>query len=268
MSAANTPIDHALNSLIRRIPRQILELVFFPAQEHKTTDATSLSARIREQVIDGFVMSDLNNNGGVAVQIDIQQSWMQILSPALTIVSVPKNVTQNRRITSALNSSFGVNLINNAAVGIANQGNQMLIGANRVFNSAKPPPYVGTPDVRVIGNNQLELRNFVSIPVRIRGLVRIEYSRDFTELRNQYWNLFGDLVELAVKAYCYNNMLIPMDRAELQGGVEMGRLSSKVEEWSDASETYDDLLRDAWKRILILNDPILSTRGIKKIVNP
>ena len=268
MSIANNPIEHALNSLVRRLPRQILELTFFPAKEHKTTDATSLNERIREAVIDGFVMSDLNNNGGVAVELDIQQSWMRMLSPVLTLVDVPKNVLQNRNMTSALNSSFGVNMINNAAVGIANQGTQPLIGANRVFNSAKPPPYVGTADVRVIGSNQLEIRNFVSIPVRIRGLVRVEYTRDFTELHNQYWNRFADLVEMAVKAYCYNNLIVPMDRAELQGGVELGRLSSKVEEWSDASENYDDFLREAWKRILILNDPILSRRATKMIVNP
>lgn len=268
MSIGTNPIDSALNHLRMTIPRQILELVFFPAQEHKTTDATNLNERIRELVIDGIVMTDMNSSGGVAVELDIAQSWVKTMSPVLTVVEVPKNVTQNRRITSALNSSFGVNMINNAAVGIANQGNQYLTGANRVFNSAKPPPYVGTPDVMVRGNNVLEIRNFVSIPVRIRGLVRVEYTKDFTELRPQYWMEFNELVEKAVKAYCYNNMLIPMDRAEIQGGMEMGRLSSKVEEWSDEFETYKDMLRERWKRILILNDPILSQRGIKMITNP
>lgn len=268
MAVATSPMEHALNRLTSRIPRQILELVFFPAEEHKTTDATNLNSRIREKVIDTFVMTDLNNAGGKAIELDVQQSWMRILSPALCIIDVPKNVTQNRRIISALNSSFGINMVNNAAIGIANQGNQYLNSANRVFNSAKPPPYVGTADINVIGNNQLEIRNFVSLPVRIRGLVRIEYSRDFNELRNMYWKDFAELVELAVKSYCYSNMIVPMDRAEIQGGMEMGRLSSKVEEWSDAAETYDDYLRERWNRILTLNDPIMSNRHVKKIVNP
>lgn len=268
MLNATNPIEAALNRLPMRIPRQILDLVFFPNEDHKTIDATNLNARIREKFVDPILMTDINNAGGMAVELDIRQNWMQMLSPVVCVVNVPKNVTQNRRITSALNSSFGINMINNAAVGIANQGSQPLMAANRVFNSAKPPPYVGTPDVRVVGNNQLEIRNFVSIPVRIRGIVRVEYSRDFTELRPFYWKDFAELFERGLKAYIYNQMLAPMDRAYLQGGVEMGRVSSKIEEWSNESETYDDYLRERWNRILILNDPILSSRHIKKIVNP
>lgn len=268
MLNATNPIDMALNRLPMRLPRQILDLVFFPNEDHKTIDATNLNSRIREQLIDPILMTAINNAGGMAVELDIQPSWVQMLSPVVCIVNVPKNVTQNRRITSALNSSFGTNMISNAAIGIANQSNQMLMGSNRVFNSAKTPPYVGTPDVRVIGSNQLEIRNFVSVPVRIRGLVRVEYSRDFTELRPFYWKDFAELTELAIKAYCYNQMLAPMDRSFLQGGVEMGRVSSKIEEWSDASDTFDDYLRERWNRILILNDPILSSRHTKKIVNP
>lgn len=268
MINATSPIDFALNRLTMRMPRAILELAFFPAEEHETKDATNLNQRMRQKLIDPIVMTDINNAGGVAVELDVQQSWMRMLSPVKTIVDVPRNITQNRRITSALNSSFGINMINNAALGISRQGNMPLTGANRVFQSSKPPPYVGTPDVRVIGANQLEISNFVSIPVRIRGLIRVEYSTDFTELRNFYWKDFAELVELAVQAYCYNNLLALMDRAFLQGGVEMGRISSKVEEWSGSQETYDDYLRERWNRILILNDPILSRRGIKMIVNP
>lgn len=268
MLNATCPIEAALVGLPMRIPRQILDLVFFPNENHSTIDATNLNARIREKLIDPIVMTDINNAGGMAVELDIRQSWIRMISPVMCIVDVPKNVTQNRRITSALNSSFGVNMINNAAVGIANQGSQPLMASNRVFNSAKPAPYVGTPDVRVIGSNQLEIRNFVSIPVRIRGLIRIEYSRDFTELRQNYWHDFRLLVDMAIKSYCYTQMLAPMDRAFLQGGVEMGRISSKIEEWSDMYETYNDTLRECWRRILILNDPILSKRHITKIVNP
>lgn len=267
MSSTN-PIEFAINRLTMTMPRQILEMAFFPAIEHRTTDATNLNQRIRELLIEPIVMTDLNNAGGVAIPLDIQQSWITMISPVISIVDVPKNITQNRRITSALNSTFGVNSVNSSAIGIANQGNQTLTAANRVFNSAKTPPYVGTPDVRVVGNNQLEVRNFVSIPVRMRGLIRIEYSRDFTELRTFYWKFFTELVELAVQAYCYNNLLADMDRAFLQGGVEMGRISSKVEEWSDSHKTYADQLVDRWNRILILNDPILSQRNIKMIVNP
>lgn len=268
MLSATSPIENALNRLVMRMPRQILELAFFPSEDHRTTDATNLNQRIREKLIEPIVMTDLNNAGGVALQLDIQQSWMTMISPVVTIVDVPKNITQNRRITSALNASFGINGINTAAYGTTNQGSQVLNAASRVFNSAKTPPYVGTPDIRVMGNNQLEIRNFVSIPVRVRGLIRIAYSRDFTELRNFYWKDFNELVELAVKAYCYNNLLADMDRAFLQGGVEMGRLSSKIEEWSDSQETYDDYLRERWNRILILNDPILSQRNTKMLVNP
>lgn len=268
MNNSTSPIDTALNRLIMTMPRAILDLAFFPAKDHETKDATNLKQRIRDVLIDPIVMTDINNHGGVALELDIMQSWMQMISPVVSIVKVPKYATQNRRITSVLNSSFGVNMINNAAIGIANQGNQSLNAANRVFNSAKPPPYVGTPQTLIKGDNVIEIRNFVSIPVRIRCLVRIEYSTDFTELRSFYQRHFNELVELAIKSYCYNNLLEPMDRAFLQGGVEMGRISSKVEEWSDAGETYQEYLSEKWSRILIMNDPILSQRGIKMITNP
>ena len=267
MSISNNPIDYALNRLRGRMPIEILNLAFFPREEHRTTDATNLNLRIREAVIDNMVMTAMNNRCGVALELDIKPSWIQKISPVICIVNVPKRDTQNRKIINVLNSSFGVSAINNAAVGIGQRTSSYLVGANKAFNSQAPIPLVGTANVNIVGENQLEISDFSSLPTRIKMLVLLQHDTDFTDLRRQYWDPFAELCEQAVKGYCYNNLLGQMDTAFLQGGKELGRLSSKLEEWSDAMDNFDDQYKERWGRILKLNDKILARRNIKMISN-
>lgn len=261
MYIANNPIDYALNRLRGRMPIEILNLAFFPREDHRTTDATNLNLRIREAVIDTNVMSVLNNRGGLAMDLTIKPSWITMISPVIAIVNIPKRDTQNRKITSVLNSSFGLSATNNAATGISQQTSSYLTGANRAFNSMAPIPMVSTANVNIRGENQIEISDFNSLPTRIKMLVTLSYDTNFTDLNRRYWEPFATLCELAVKGYCYNTLLGQMDTAFLQGGKELGRLSSKLEEWSDSMDTFDDTVKEAWGRILKLNDPLLSRRN-------
>lgn len=266
MYTYSNPIDYALYRIRAEIPIEILNMAFFPTTEHKTTDATNLNQRIREEVIDGLVMTAINNKGGKAISLDIRPDWIEKISPVTAIVHVPKTATQNRRITSVLNTNFAVSALSNAgAVGMVNQSSSYLNGANRAFRSMAPIPYVGTSNVEVVGENQLEISDFSSMPARIKMLVRIGYDLNFTDLRSNYWEEFCELTLLAVRGYCYNRLLGPMDSAFLQGGVELGRLSSKVDEWSDSMETFKDVLKERWGRITKLNDKIISRRNTSMI---
>lgn len=268
MYHSNSPIDHALNRLRMDVPKEILNLVFFPTEEHRTIDATNLNARIREHVIDPIVMSDMNQSGGKAIELDVKPSWMEKISPRITMIKVPKQMTQNRTIIDCLHSTFGMNATNNLESGIARQGNTNLNNARRIFAAVQNVPYVSTALVEVKGDNILEVRDHTSVPTRCKMLVRCTYDINFTDLSPRYWDYFSELVAFAVKAYCYTNAIVPMDRSVLQGGVEMGRLSSKIEEYSDANETYRDQIKERWKRILIQNDPIMKRRVNTMVTNP
>ena len=269
MYTANNPIEFAYNKLSKTIPMQILETCFFDTSENKTDNAKNLYQRIREEVIDPIVMSDLNTLGGKVIPLDILPGWMNKISPRLTIIRIPKNFTQNRTINNVYSTTFGVSAISNLEVGVANNASSQVLGAaKRVFNSGMQVPYVSTANVTVHPENVIEVRDHTSLPTRVQCKVRLNYDENFTDLQQPFWIRFAELCGLALKAYIYTKLIVQMDRAFLQGGVEMGRMSAKVEEWSDAEETYQDTLHEKWQRLLTMNDPRAKNSHIIAITNP
>jgi hypothetical protein len=70
------------------------------------------------------------------------------------------------------------------------------------------------------------------------------------------------LVEFAVKAYIYNELIVDIDMGELQGGQQLGIFKQIVEGYADAEQNYQDKLK-SWMAISVMNDTPAFHRYLK-----
>lgn len=261
---AHNPIQYAINHIRNTIPREILEKVFFSNKYWRTKDATSLDHRIREEVIDARVTVDCNLVGGMQTTIYIQPGWMEWIDPMIAIARIPKEATQGRSITRALSISYGASVVAPAQGSYG--GSVLLSKANNVLQSNSPVTVVATAEVNLVGENMIQIRDNVAISGTLYLRCWLEHDANFNHLAKPSWMNFAKLCEYACKAYVYNNTIIDMDRAYVDGGVELGRWASKIEEYSDAEENYQDYFHEKWKQVSVLNDPEAHRRHISMTV--
>lgn len=256
------PIIYALQQVRYEIPKEVLEKVFLSNLNYRTTDAKSLDARIRELVIEPRVLTDCNLVGGTELTINIPGQWVKYIAPTVAIVTIPKAATQNRTITRALSISYGT-LVSSAISGInPTQGSELLNAASKVMQSQMTVPVVSTAQVNVVGENILEVRDNIALPMSLVARVWIENDENFNHLAKPSWIAFSEGVVFAVKAYIYINSQIPMDQTYIQGGGELGRFTEVVDGYSDANENYKDWITKKWRKVAMLNDPEAMRRHI------
>ncbi|MOA51142.1 hypothetical protein D3C78_1742520 [compost metagenome] len=68
---------------------------------------------------------------------------------------------------------------------------------------------------------------------------------------------------LATKAYIFTNIALPMDQAELSGGMALGRFKEIVDGYADAYEQYEQYFEETWRKVAIFNDPEANKRHLK-----
>ena len=94
------------------------------------------------------------------------------------------------------------------------------------------------------------------------------FSENLNNISPRSWEAFAKLCVLAVKAFIYNELLIEIDQAYLQGGQELGAFKNYVDGLSDANDMYLTHLKEVWMVTAVMNDVHAHTRIIKLMVNP
>jgi len=249
------PITKALQELGYRIPRAILEKTFLSNLQPFSYTPTSLDARIRETVIEPRVMVDCNLMGGTEATIPLGGVPRQQIDSFTYVCRIPKKLTQGRTITRALSISYGQVGMLGTSSNIPQQGTSALMdAAGGLLASALPIPAVSTAQCQLIGENVIMVIDTVSIPQDIYLRCWLENDTAFNHLQPTSYKDFAKLVEFAVKSYIYNHNQIPMDRAYIQGGFELGQFKSIVDGYADAEENYQTYLNEVWRKVALLND--------------
>lgn len=258
-------IKKALDEIRYNIPRPILEEAFIVQQVRQRGLRVSLDTKIRELVIDPRVLVDCDIVGGVELSIDISSLMPEVLDAGVLLYRIPKSLTQGRSITSALSLSFGRGAASGIS-GLSSNSSALLDGLQGVLDSASPIPVVAVADVTLVGENTVLVKDQYAIPTD--GWLRVLVSND-PELNNiapaSYHN-FSQLAILAVKAYIYNHMVIPMDEGQLHAGMQLGRFREIVDGYADANEMYLQFLNETWRVTAFHNDPERHRRHLRLIL--
>lgn len=264
-------IAHALSELPFLIPIEILNTVFIgndlSIDAGKCGEIVSLEHRIRELVLEPRVFRDMNVIGGTTTYIPLDfPVRSEYIDPYTVIYYIPDEHTQQRPIVQVFSIHFGV-------LGYQNTGHALHYGesvvsaeSRKVLDSTRRAAPAQTSYINIINHNTIMVR-FIYLPSHAAYLsCRLGNDDELLNIRPQAYHPFTELVEQAVKAYCYNKMYIRMGEAHLQGGQELGVFRDKIYEWADANELYVEKLKK-WRKISRnFNDPEGNRRHIRTIM--
>lgn len=265
-------IQYAINFIQRgRIPKEVLREVFVnrPLQDGGLSNcgvSISMEHRIREEIIEGRIMPDLDIIGGSTTYIPLDYPVRaEYVDPYTTIYYIPDSHTQNRPIVQLFDIHYGVLGYQNA--GFSGQYNTSAMGneIRKVLDSATKVSVAQTSYIGLINHNTIMVR-FIFNPSATAYLsCRLGNDDELLNLRPTSFPLFARLVEQAVKAHCFNELNIPMGEAQLSGGQQLGVFSDVVREYANANELYDEMLNPMQKVLRNFNDPEGRRRHLRTV---
>lgn len=268
------PIVKAIDDLKYTIPIQILQLAFQRDLYNQYNPNISLDEHIRLKVINPRVLVDCNLAGGPQVMIPLDGVQPMYADQFTTVFQIPPHKLANRTIMSVLSVSYLPYQANfntqGGSIGYLNPTsmNSVTQAAQRVADSVSTIPIVSNALVDLIGHNVVSIAE----PYRISSIYYLrcilENEENLNNIRPRSIMNFSRLVELAVKSYIYNKLIVRIDRAFLEGGQELGRVKEIIDGYAEAEEMYRTYLKEVWSKVAIMNDVPSYDRLIKLSVCP
>lgn len=261
------PIAKALDEIQFNIPPEILKTVFTHDDFYLCSSPLSMETRIREQVIDGRVLVDMDIVGGTEVYIPLGAPVNSEYIDQFTVAyQIPDELTQNRPIRQIYSVHFGILGYNTAQTVMHGTSTALGNEMRRVLDSALRTPPASTSYINLVNHNTFIVK-FSYLPYSA-AFVRCRLGNDdsLSFIRPQSIPKFAELCMWATKAYVYNKMRIRIDQAYLSGGQELGAYKDAIMEWSEAEERYQETLK-VWKNISQnFNDPESRRRTLRTLV--
>lgn len=260
-------VSKAVDEVKFRIPRQILETVFTKRSASWKQPVASIDEQILSCVVRPRVLVDCNLVGGTEMFIDLQGLAPNRPNDYTSVYRIPKDRTQGRSIISVLNISFTDPTRVAGHLVIAGQQQTAMLQAGAAMADAHAPiPVTSTAQVQLIGENVVMVRDTVILPANIMLRAVVANDDNMSHLQLKSYRDFARLVELAVKAYIYNEYAIQMDMGELHGGQNLGKFKEIVDGYSDAEELYQTFLTEKWQKISFMNDSETFTRHLRTMI--
>lgn len=261
------PITRAIDVVKFRIPRLILDEVFQNQGYYTRGVPISIDERMLAAVVRPRVLVDCSLVGGAEVLIDLDGIPGEFVNMFETIYRVPKSRTQGRSIISCLSVGYGTTsqIAQTGGTTGFRPGSVTPItqGAQSITDSFSPVPAISTAKCSMIGENVILIKD--TNPPVANAYLRcvIAHDENMSHLQPRTIPAFTKLVELAVKAYVYNEMSVRIDQAFLSGGQTLGRFKEIVDEYRDAEEMYNTYLLEKWTKIELMNDREAHNRFIR-----
>lgn len=257
-------LSKALSDLKFTINRNILETVFVKRHQNYRTAAPSLDEQILNAVIRPRVYIDANLIGGAEILVPLTGLMAEEVNTTDMVYRIPKKLTQNRSIISALNITYV------DAQSMAAAGNYATCGVSaeqsagqQLLDAVAPLPMISTGRISIIGENVIFIKDSIRIPSNSYLRCTVAHDEAMSHLQPRSYRAFSKLVEYAVKAYIFTEYELEMDTAELRGGHSLGKFKEIIERWSDANENYEDYIVEKFDKVTFQNDTSRMTRLVK-----
>lgn len=266
------PITFALERIVMSgIPKPILNMAFLSRHMVDRYTLDTLESQIRSKIIDGRVLQDLNIVHGTQMTVPLGACERLDGDFYTATYYVPKHLTAGKRITSVLNLTSAAGLITTAANANTSQGayatsytsfakSGALFGAmNQMSRAVEPIPLVSNALVYLIGENTIHIKETVIIPATMHFRIMVDNDENLNHIQVPYYTVFHELIEEAVKAYIFNNLVLEQDNVFINSGGELNKFRDIVDSYSDSEILYREKLEASYKSFL-LNDSESSRR--------
>lgn len=256
------PILYALKRIKQDIPSQLLELAYTEPAAQMFAIPVSVDSLIKDRVLIDRVLLDCNLVGGAEVVIALSSAVHEKVEPGVHVYRVPKQLTQNRIILSALSIAFSTEGYGHVNHQFGAQ-DEILNAAKQQLASNMSVQMISDARVSVIGENVIMAEHADSFLGRAFLRCIIENDANMNHLNPRSWDNFATLCSLAVKADIYVNNIVKLNMGYVIGGSEIGEYKNIIDGYSDANETYRDFLKTTWQKTAVFNDPEMRDRLIR-----
>lgn len=266
-------IQYTINEIKHRIPMAILKEAFQNDLIRKETwgrrnaPVVSIDHVIREKVIEGRVIPGMNLISGqrelvslVGLMQDQQDDWSLVME-------IPKVRTGGRSITAvfAMVTGTPTGALGGSVSMQFGQSSGIVDSLKAMQQSRQAMPLMSDSNIQLIGDNTILIRS----PLRLAGTMyldcQLENDAVLSHVPPAAWRHFKKLCEFAVKAYIYNNIIIPMDEAQIAGGMSIGQFKQIVDQYADCNDLYDEAMKK-WEKVAIMSDPLAHQDHIQSIM--
>ena len=261
-------IKYAINRVLLEIPSEVLNLALMrKADVYKVN--TTISQQIEDLIITPIVLQDINLIGGISLTINLNECNIGYYELNFTsrnvIISVPYNLTGNKKIVNALNVSCGGtggSLYNSTADPLFN------LLKNKYQYDAKIESSSVFTNLEIIGPNTILLHDNVNVLNLCFLNVLVENNKNLNNIQPASYPYFAELVVLATKTYIYNKLVIELDKGAIYYGHDINKVGDIVSDYASAIEDYKTYLKEKWAKISFMNDNVAYGRFLKALVNP
>ncbi len=269
-------IRNSIAEVKRRINRHILDKAFINRTfDYRYTNQSNVDDQILTMVIRPRVLLDCNIVGGVTAMVMLDGLPIDKPNNYITIIHIPKSRTNNKSIISVSNVNYydlGISGLYSGAPGYGynasidmTENTAAMNGALGIMASLDRIPITSTSDAQLVAENTIMIKDVFAMPPTAVLRCTLENDENLSNIQPRSYHHFFQLVEFAVKAYIYNELIVDMDMGELQGGQQLGIFKQIVESYSDAEQNYQDKLK-AWMAVSVMNDAPAFHRFIKLAV--
>lgn len=274
---------YSLNEVRHQIPEQLLHAGMMIDEQEATAYLTTIDDKLLHKVLKKRVLLDANIVGGVEMVIPLNGIQPSFHEHFYTVYNIPPEQTNNREIISALSLAFmpgngyfaqagsyygsGAGMSGNSTISGLNSSNPVMGVADRIGNAASSSGVLSNAHLELVAYNTIlvyaHYRTLASFGVR----VVVENDSNLNNIQPRSYKSFSMLCVLAVKAYLYNKLIIPINSGYLSGGQELGMFKSILEGYSSAEEEYRTYLREVWGAVAFLNDTTRTNRYIGSMLS-
>lgn len=264
---STTPVMRAIADAKMAIPPQILQVAFTERQLGRSPFPVNVDHMIRERVIEARVLPDCNLTGGTQVIIPLDGLEQEYYNQSTIVVRIPMERTQHRRIVRCTSILIGMETLPSSYnYGMTNYSD-MLSAAGQVMASHTSMPVQSSARVTLIAENTVMIADQSILPSAMQLMCYVENDLEFTNMRSMTISKFSKLVEYAIKAYIYNELVIPMAEGEMRGGMDLGRFKEIVDSYADANENYQTYLNEVWIKVQFMDDFHTRNRHLRMIMS-
>lgn len=247
-------IVYALNHVRNFIPPEILNKVFIANINHNNLIPIDVNVIIKEKVIQNMVLPAMNLVNGVQERINLSNLTPMYSDMTSMVIQVPKNLTQGKSIVSAISMEYGNSIYGTSLTYPNYNTNQLQGAANTLLDAQNGVSISSTSNVSLVGENTILIREGIRWIGNLTLVCYLENDSEMNSLTPRAIVTFAEIVELAVKAYIYNNTIILMDRAQIYAGHELGAFREVIYNWSDAGQQFMEKIKTDWSKVSFLAD--------------
>jgi len=257
-------INYILNEIRQSIPYEILHAGFTIDDTPETININSLDDKILRKLLRKRVFMDLNIIGGIEMLIPINNLNPSFTEYGYTIYNIPNELTGNKEIISVLSLASGYYSTTTGSMA----GNSITNIARRIGNSVAPETYITNAHTEIVGYNTILIYANFRLLYNYALRVLVENDNNLNNIQPRSFKNIALLSILAVKYYIYNKLIIPLNNGYLASGQELGIIKNIIENYEEANEQYNILLKEVIGAILFMNDTTRYNRFLNSMIAP